>query len=313
MMKVSNKVYLEGYLYEHDLEKKVTGATSKNPNTEYITGTISIATDDACVNIVPVHYTYVTALTKNGSANAAFNVLNAIINGTVPSIMEHGKENAARVRVDTVIGLNEFYSNRNGKEEFISVKRNEGGFIHLATDVSKEEDRNKFEVDMIITNAIRVEGDPERNTQDKMVIKGVIFDFRNAILPIELSGFDERFMKYMEDAEVSPKNPMFTRIRGKQVSENIVRRIVEPSAWGDDDVREVVTTRKDFVVTWSKPVPHEWDDPSTITANELKEAMAARETYLATLKKRNDDYKASKAATPSAIPAPSASTTEFNF
>jgi hypothetical protein len=41
-----NEVTIEGILYEHSLEKKVTGPNSKNPGTEYITGTISVATDD---------------------------------------------------------------------------------------------------------------------------------------------------------------------------------------------------------------------------------------------------------------------------
>ena len=47
-----NKTHIEGVLYQHDLELKVTGDTSKNPGTEYITGTVEIATDDAGVNIV---------------------------------------------------------------------------------------------------------------------------------------------------------------------------------------------------------------------------------------------------------------------
>ena len=39
---------------------------SKNPGTPFITGTISIATDDAMTNIVPVHFTYVTATFGSG-------------------------------------------------------------------------------------------------------------------------------------------------------------------------------------------------------------------------------------------------------
>ena len=44
---ILNKTHIEGFLYEHDLELKVTGEKSKNPNTEYIAGSISIATDNA--------------------------------------------------------------------------------------------------------------------------------------------------------------------------------------------------------------------------------------------------------------------------
>ena len=46
-----NKSHIEGVLYEHALELRVSGPTSKNPGTEFIMGTVSIATDDACTNI----------------------------------------------------------------------------------------------------------------------------------------------------------------------------------------------------------------------------------------------------------------------
>ena len=55
MKAMLNRTHIEGYLYEHALEKKVTGPNSKNPGTEFISGTVSIATDDAMTNIVPIH------------------------------------------------------------------------------------------------------------------------------------------------------------------------------------------------------------------------------------------------------------------
>ena len=67
-----NTTHIEGILYEHALETKVTGENSKNPGTAFITGTISIATDDKMTNIVPVHFTYVTATTSTCKANATF-------------------------------------------------------------------------------------------------------------------------------------------------------------------------------------------------------------------------------------------------
>ena len=51
------------------------------------------------------------------------------------------------------------------------------------------------------------------------------------------------------------------------------------------------------------------DDEETITAKELTEAMANREVYLAGIKQRQDEYKASKAAPAAAAPA----TGGFNF
>ena len=54
----------------------------------------------------------------------------------------------------------------------------------------------------------------------------------------------------------------------------------------------------------------EWDTEETMTVAELNEAITNRETYLATIKQRQDEYKASKGAAPS-IAAPA--TGAFNF
>ena len=63
MKTMINKSHIEGLLYEHALELKTSGPNSKTPGTEFISGTISIATDNAGINIVPIHFTYVTAKT----------------------------------------------------------------------------------------------------------------------------------------------------------------------------------------------------------------------------------------------------------
>lgn len=47
-----NQTHLEGYVYEHKLEDKVSGPNSKNPGTSFINGTLSIATDDELLNVV---------------------------------------------------------------------------------------------------------------------------------------------------------------------------------------------------------------------------------------------------------------------
>ena len=298
-----NKTHIEGVLYQHDLELKVTGENSKNPGTEFISGNIEIATDDAGVNIVPVHFTYVTATTSKGKANASFQTLNDIITGKLGTIMKDGADKAAKLRIDSAIGLNEFYSDRNGQEELVSVKRNEGGFIHAVNALNEDEKtRNTFEVDMIITNVTRIEANEERQTPEKVIVRGTTFNFRNDILPIELSVTNPNAMDYFESLGASSKEPVFTRVKGRQVSETVVRTITEESAFGEDSVREVKSTRKDFVITWAMKEPYVWDDESTITAAELSELVAKRETDLAAMKARSDEYKASKNGGAAAAP-----------
>ena len=308
MKNIKNETHIEGYLYEYDLAQKVTGDNSKNPGTSFITGTVSIATDDAMTNIVPVHFTYVTATTAKGT-NATYTTLMNIIDGIFKSVMKDGKDVATKLRIDSAIGLNEFYTDRSGKEELVSAKRNEGGFVHVADVLSTDENnRNTFKCDMLITGCTRIDADEEKNLPEKVVVKGAIFDFRKSLLPVEFTALNPKAMDYFEGLEASPSNPTFTCVWGRQVSQVVTRTITEESAFGEPSVRAIKTTRKDFVITGASVTPYDWDDENTMTAAELTEAIAARETYLATIKQRQDEYKASKNAT---VAAPAKS--GFNF
>ena len=275
-------------------------------------GTIDVATDEDCTNIVQVHYTYVTEKTSKGAANPAYSTLKNIIDGKYGSVMANGKEKAVKLRIDTAIALNEFYVDRNGKEELVSAKRNEGGFIHTTDTLTEDENaRSKFECEILITGVTEQEADEEKKLPAKAIVRGAIFDFRGALLPVEFSATNPKAMAYFVGLNASNSNPTLTKVWGRQISEVIVRQIVEESAFDDDYVREVKNTRKDFLITGASKEPMVWDDESTITAAELTEAIAARETYLATIKQRQDEYKASKAATPAAAAAPAKG--GFNF
>lgn len=292
MKKMKNTTHIEGYVYEHKLEKKVSGPNSKTPNTPFINGTLSIATDNDCTNVVSVHFSYVTETTKAGSPNATYKLLESIIDGKVGSVMGDGKDNAGMVRIDSALDLNEWYD-KDGN--LVSVKRNEGGFLHQTNVLSDDENqRATFEVDMVITNVKRVEADEDKGTPEKVVIRGVVFNFRNAILPMEFSVLHPGAMNYFESLEATSKNPVFTKVKGKQVSTTVVKKVEETSAWGEVTVKEVKSSARDFVINWAQQEPYEWDSESTILAEELSEAMTNRNVYLAEVKQRQDEYQASK-------------------
>jgi hypothetical protein len=296
-----NQTHIEGVLYEHDLTIKESGENSKNPGTKFISGTISIATDDAMTNIVPVHFTYVTATFGSGKPNDTFTTLSNIVNGTFGSYMKDGADKAVKLRVDSALGLNEFFTDRNGKEELVSAKRNEGGFVHKVDTLDEDEKvRNTFKADMVITTVTHIDADEEKNLPEKCIVKGAIFDFRKSLLPIEFSATNPNAMRYFESLEATQKNPVFTCVWGRQVSETVVRQIVTESAFGEDEVREVKNTRRDFVITGAAKEPYLWDDESSITAAEMNEAIQRREVDLAAMKKRQDEYKASRNAAPKA-------------
>lgn len=296
---MKNIVHVEGYLYEHSLEKKISSAASKNPGTEFISGVIRIATDNAIENIVDVHYTYVTPYFGNsGKKNGNWAIMEDIMDGKYKTYMEVGEE-ATKIDIDSsAVSLNEFYSDRTGETELVSTKRNEGGFIHIMKPdeelKEKEADRAAFATDMIINKFKIVEADPEREIKEHAVLGGVIFNFRKEILPVEYVVYNPKAIAYFESLGISGKNPVFTEVRGTQINSTIVKKKEEESAFGEIDIVEQRTTRREYMVTWSKGTPYPWDDESSITAAELKEAIANRETYLAGIKKRQDEYQAAR-------------------
>ena len=163
---------------------------------------------------------------------------------------------------------------------------------------------------MIINCVTHVDADEEKGLPEKCVVKGAIFDFRKSLLPVEFSATNPNAMRYFESLDATQRNPVFTCVWGRQVSETIVKQIRTESAFGEDEVREVKNTRRDFVITGASKEPYVWDDESSITVAELNAAIQKREIDLAAMKKRQDEYKASKnRITPVAAPTQGG----FNF
>ena len=289
MKKMINTTHIEGLVYDHKLEKKVSGKDSKNPGTEFINGILNVATDDKGMNVVPVHFSYVTATTSKGGTNNTYNALARIIDENA-CVVKVGRDNALKVRIDSAVGLNEFFA-----------------------DLKDEKKRSYFETDMLITGIRDVEADPDRNLPAKVVIMGYTFDFRNALLPVEYSVLNENGMKYFQKLDCSPANPVFTKVWGRQVSQTIKTEITEESAFGEASVRIRETTNRDFVITGTSKVPYVWDDESTITAMEMKKALQDREIYLAGVKKRQEDYQNSKGSNKGAAAIASTAATGYNF
>lgn len=314
-----NQTHIEGILYAHKLEAKESGKESKNPGTPYVTGTIDIATDDKHTNIVSVHFTYVAPNypakeNKPPKPNPNYPILMNIINGKIKTVMDSSWSDAARIRVDSAIGLNEFYSERDGEEVLVSAKRNEGGFIHIITDNNLDADekhRNTFKVDMVITGTAEREGDPDKGIADSLIVKGCIFDFRKALLPVEFVATNPGAINYFLGLGASSKEPVFTNIWGNQVSTTVTRTITEESAFGEPSIRETSYSRKDWVITGARTETYEWDSEDTITVNELKKAMSDRETVLAAKKQSAAEWRANQANAikTTAVPA----TGDFKF
>ena len=312
MRKAINTERIEGRIYQHNLTiKTVQNQTSANYGKEFISGNLEVAVDEAGLNVIPVHFTYVTEQTSSGKTNATFTNLKRIIDEDNTWI-KVGKDNALKVRIDTALALNDFYT-QDGN--LVSVKTNEGGFVSFVNgDLCPENERNTFAADMVITKVDRVEANPERNIdEDYVTVRGAIFNFRNDLLPVDFTVRHKDGMKYFEDLGASNAEPVYTKVWGKIMCMTSISEIKEDSAFGESSVRTYERKEKEWTITGTAKVTYDFGDEKVLTADELKKAMQNRETMLAETKARSDEYRASKAATPAATATTVINNSGFNF
>lgn len=316
MKKMINSEKVEGRIYQHNLIKKtVQNSASANFGKEFISGSLEIAVDEEGYNIIPVHFTYVVETTNSGSKNATYANLEKIINDGKTWIAD-GKDNAMKVRVDTALAINDFYTQ---DDRLVSAKVNEGGFVTLINgELCPENERNTFAADMLITNTIRVEPDPEKGINDEsLIVKGAIFNFRNALLPVDFVVKNKEGMGYFEDLNATQNEPVFTKVWGRINCNSISREEREETAFGEESVRTIERKVREWVITGTSKVPYDFGDESVLTIEEVTKAAQDRELMLAETKKRSDEYRASKNGGDAQPTAPAAAVTAtkgtFNF
>ena len=292
MKKMINSEHIEGRIYEHNLSiKKVQNQQSANFGKEFIAGTIDIATDDKPMNVIQVHFTYVTETTKSGGKNSTYTALKKIIDEGKNWIVD-GPEAATKVKIDTALALNDFYAQ---DDQLVSLKTNEGGFVTIVGDLCPEGERNTFSEDMVITNIAEIT--PEDNENEAYVsVRGYVFNFRNNILPVEFIVRNQAGMKYFLNLDVTPANPTFTKVWGRIVSMTSTVEKKEESAFGEAAVHTYEKKTKEWIITGASQVPYDFGDEKVLTQDDLTKAMQDREVMLAEAKKRRDEWQNSKIA-----------------
>ena len=310
---VCGRIHSFGENGKNMLEKKVSGEKSKNPGTEFISGVINVATDEAGLNVVPVKFTYVTGVYgSSGKVNNNFATLaNIIENGK--TWVDAGKDGATKVKIEGSIELNEFYINENGTDRLVSSKVNNGSFINIVSELPEDEgERATFKVDMLITRVNHIDGDEEKGTDDHVVLGGAIFDFRNAIKPLEFLVKNPQGMSYFESLGVEDE-PVYTKVWGKINCSTSKNTITEESAFGEASVRTYEKKVREWIVTGCSREGYAFGDEEVLTGADIQKAMQDREIYLAEMKKRSEEFKAASAAPVSTPTAPKAKVGGFNF
>lgn len=294
MKKMINTATIEGRVYKHELAIKTVQKQGENFGKQFINGKVSIATDEEGINIVDVFYRYVTPLTKANAENNTYKALEKIING--PTWINDGKDSATKVKLTPSIALNDFYVTEGDTERLVSAKRFEGGFVNIVDKLADVADRNNFWVDMFITNTTRIEANEEKRTPEYVSVRGAVFNYKNDILPVDFVVTNPAGMTYFENLDATPAEPVFTKVWGKMISEVRVEEITEESAFGEPAVRTVERTDKKWVLTGTATTPYDFGDEKVLTVADVQKASQDRQTYLAEVKRQNDEYKAQKAA-----------------
>lgn len=310
-MNVTGRIYSYGENGRNMLKLSVSGEKSKNPGTEFISGIINVATDEAGLNVVPVRFTYVTATYgSSGKANPNFGILKNILE-TGKTWVEHGKDAATKIKIDGSIGLNEFYVNENGEDRLVSAKVNEGSFVNIINELPAEEgERTKFTTDMLITRVTRKEADGEKIKEDYVVVGGAIFNFRNEILPLEYVVKNPQGMAYFESLDLDSE-PEYTKVWGKINCSTSVTTTTEESAFGEASVRTFEKKVREWVISGCSRDGYEYGEESVLTSEDIATALANREVNLAEMKKRSEEYRTSTQTAPAAAPKVKAG--GFNF
>ena len=171
---------------------------------------------------------------------------------------------------------------------------------------------------MLITQVTEVEANEEKKIPEHVVLRGAIFDFRGAIKPLDFVVKNEQGMKWFLDQDISPQEPMFTKVWGNIDCTVRIEQITEESAFGEAAVREVRRGRKEWVVTGTAKVPYDFGDEGVLTAEEVQTKMQERQVWLADQKKQREEWLAqqNQGGTGSAFgagPAPSAAVTAGGF
>ena len=313
MRKNLNTITVIGYLHSfgdangrNNLELKTSGPQSKNPGTEFIGGTVNVAIDEAGLNVIPVNFTYVTATyAKSGKNNPNFATLKSLIESGKTWVKD-GKDAATKIKIDGAIGLNEFYVEENGKDRLVSTKTNDGSFINIVNELPAENERSKFQCDMLISKITHVDADEERNIPaDYTTVRGAIFNFRNEILPLEFVVKNPQGMAYFESLDVESEN-VYTKVWGKIHCSTSITESVEESAFGESSVRTFEKKVREWIITGTAKEPYDFGNEEVLTAADVSTALQNREVNLADMKKRSEEYKASQSTTPVTKPATTA-------
>ncbi len=284
---MTNEINIQGYVFNfsgNGLFHGTTGPESKVPNTDYVSGTVNIATDEEGANVVPVRFNFITKkYSKSGKENPNWQVLKDIEDGN-KTWEQQGKDGAYKIRVACMAGSNPFVGQDGKMVDRPSIDVN---FAHPSNNGFNENQRNSFKFDMVVVNYFVKEVEDD---DDYGILNGYTFNsFRKEAIPLTLVVRMPEAMSYFENLDASTANPVFQTVWGNIVSTTIRKEQEVESAFGKPQITYTTSTQREWVVTGASANPGEFGDESILTEDELIECLNNHESVVAAAQKRYDD------------------------
>lgn len=278
-----NQADINGYVFDYDLEKKITGAQSKNPNTEYIRGNVQIATDEDAVNVVKVSFTYVTPTRRDGKSNENYETLEAIMKSDKTLNKGASTDEVMKVRIRCDLASNDFM----GKDgQLVEAKDVVGRFVHFYKPNETVSFSSAFEAEAFIQSAAMRESD----SGDYMELKGFVFRYNGScIFPVTFSVPGEQGQAFFEGQDISSSEPYFGKVWGHiKTTVQKVEREVDESEVGFGSAPAVGFSTRTFR-SWDVEganINLGADNEEVITMDDMKRLAKERAETVANVRKR---------------------------
>jgi hypothetical protein len=313
-----NEEKIEGYAYSiesnnewNSLSVRKTGSNSKNPGEEYIFGELNVAVDEDGLNVITIHYTYITPVyKKSGKANSIYTTLQKIIDNQERTWIKGGKENDFKVScVGVSFSINDFIAGDGSKDATV---RNEGGFVSIFNEFSEE--RNKYTTDILITKVTHINADPEKNiSNDYTSVNSYVFGYGPLILPISFVVRNEGVMSFFEDLDISGSIPVFTKVWGKINCITIKITRTEESEFEEAAVQTYEKKCREYTIIGTSKFPYNFGEEDVLTIEQVNKMIQDRQIKFAEIEERHKKINSEKSSSSNATPMQEIPIGDFKF
>lgn len=261
-----NSVDIEGILSEAEFRE----GTGERGNWISATFKIEVSED----NVIPV-YAFASERKKDGTPNKIYRSLRTA-QEEFKSIAVHGKEGADRVRVRSAsLGESSFWTK---DENLITMWRVNSNFITRVDSPNGFSPAATFEVEGFVAKII-----PETKQGEetgRLIVTLIVPIFGGRVDLIDFIVSNPKAVAFIESHYQRGDTVKFA---GNIRINEVIERREEEVAFGDPIIREFTRTTRELIVTSGSEA---YTDERAFDPNEIKEALAARQAYLESLKNK---------------------------